>query len=291
MRPVTLDLDTLRSFVTGIELGSFAKASERLGRSTSAISAQLKKLEESVGTAILQKSGRGLALTPTGEIMLSYARRLLELNDEAINAVRGADLEGRVRIGMQEDFGETLLTQVLGSFSRAHPQVRVEACVARNAELLQLVRTGQLDLALAWDSGEATPYSRLLGMLPMCWISSAAEKCHSIEANPLSLAVFGAPCLMRSAGTAALDRAGISWRIAFSSVSLGGIWAAVAAGLGITIRTRAGLPGHLVLRTDLPPLPDIGLMLHQSEAKPSAVVQRLAEIIEIRVQELLAGRS
>ena len=287
MQLATLDLDTLRCFVTGIELGSFAKAAERLGRSTSAISAQLKKLEDLAGVPVLQKSGRGLALTPTGEILLSYARRLLELNNEAVSAVRGADLAGWVRIGMQEDFSETLLTQVLGSFSRAHPQVRIEACVARNAELLQLVRAGRIDLALAWDSGEAMPYSRLLGRLPMCWISSEAGKIIPTAADPLPLAAFEAPCLMRSAGTAALDRAGIPWRIAFTSMSLGGIWAAVAAGLGVTIRTRAGLPGHLVLRDDLPPLPDIGLMLHQSEAKPTAVVQRLAEIVEMQVQELL----
>mgnify|MGYP001296119568 CR=1 FL=1 len=163
----SFDLDALRSFVCGIELGSFAKAAERLGRSTSAVSAQLKKLEESAGTAILQKSGRGLALTPTGEIMLGYARRLLALNDEAFDAVRATNLAGWVRIGMQEDFGETVLTQVLGAFSRAHPQVRIEVRVARNAELLKLTRTGQLDLALAWDSGEEMPYSRLLGMLQL----------------------------------------------------------------------------------------------------------------------------
>src|SRR5579871_2716995 len=94
MRRITLDLDVLRSFATGTELGSFAKAAERLGRSTSAVSAQIKKLEDQAGTAIFRKAGRGLALTEAGETMLSYARRLLDLNDEAIVAVHGMAVEG-----------------------------------------------------------------------------------------------------------------------------------------------------------------------------------------------------
>jgi len=102
----------------------FRQAADRLGRSTSAVSAQLKKLEGQAGAPILRKSGRGLALTPTGETLLAYARRLIELNDEAVAAARGVELEGWVRIGLQEDFGETLLPEALGRFARAHPKVR-----------------------------------------------------------------------------------------------------------------------------------------------------------------------
>ena len=101
MRRVNFDLDVLRSFATGMDLGSFAKAADRLGRSTSAVSAQLKKLEDQAGTPIFHKSGRGLALTEAGETMLAYARRLLELNDEAAIAVHGVELEGWVRLGLQ----------------------------------------------------------------------------------------------------------------------------------------------------------------------------------------------
>lgn len=106
MGRVTFDLEDLRSYVTGIELGSFAKAAERLGRSTSAVSAHLKKLEQQVGTPILRKAGRNMVMTEAGETLLGYARRLLELNDEAAAAVRGLDLHGRVRLGLQEDFGK-----------------------------------------------------------------------------------------------------------------------------------------------------------------------------------------
>jgi DNA-binding transcriptional LysR family regulator len=280
MGRIDFDLDVLRGFVTGVELGSFARAADRLGRSTSAVSAQLKKLEEQAGAPVLRKSGRGLALTPTGEMLLAYARRLLELNDEAAAAVRGVDLEGWVRIGLQEDFGENLLTRILGDFARAHPRVRIETRVARNAELLELVRTGKLDLALAWDSGERSPHCELLAQLPMSWIGAAADKMPCLmPGEPVPLAVFEAPCLMRSAATAALDRANIPWRIAFTSSSLSGIWAAAGAGLGVTVRTRAGLPESLRIIDGLPALPNVGLVLHRAEAEPAQVVQRLAEIV------------
>lgn len=132
----TFDLDVLRTLVAGIELGSFAKAADRVGRSTAAVSAQLKKLEQQAGSPVLRKSGRGMALTPAGEVLLGYARRLLELNDEAQRVLRGAELQGEVRLGLQQDFGEGLLARVLAGFARAHPQVRVEAQLARNTELL-----------------------------------------------------------------------------------------------------------------------------------------------------------
>src|SRR5579863_9447689 len=139
MARVNFDLDVLRTFAAGMELSSFAKAADRLGRSTSAVSAQLKKLEGQAGATLLRKEGRGLALTAAGETMLAYARRLLELNDEAVAAVHEVEIEGWVRLGLQEDFAETLLPTVLARFGRAHPKVRIEAQVARNFELMERI--------------------------------------------------------------------------------------------------------------------------------------------------------
>jgi DNA-binding transcriptional LysR family regulator len=273
------DLEVLRTFVLGIELGSFAKAAGRVGRSSSAVSSQLKKLEEQVEVPILSKSGRGLSLTPTGEVLLGYARRLLDLNLEAQHAVRGAELAGFVRIGLQEDFGENLLTEVLGGFVRSHPQVRIEAMVARNAELLHLVGSGQLDLVLAWDSGRPTPHHEVLGQLPMCWVGSK-DWVNDPALGPVPLAVLEGPCIMSTAAMAALDRANRSWRVAFTSPSLGGIWAAVAAGLGVTVRTRAGLPKHLKVLSGMPKLPAAGLLLQYGEAQPAPAVSRLSELMK-----------
>lgn len=287
MRRVTFDLDVLRSFATGIELGSFARAADRLGRSTSAVSAQLKKLEEQAGTPIFRKAGRGLSLTDAGETMLAYARRLLELNDEAAVALHGLDLEGWIRLGLQEDFGDSLLPAVLGRFARAHPKVRIEARVARNAELMDRLSGGRLDLALVWGEAVGVPHGRRIAEVPMRWIGAGGQPPGTEATVPLI--AFEAPCLFRETATAALDRAGMPWRLAFTSPNLSGLWAATAAGLGVTIRTGLGLPATLkVIGDGLPgPLPRIALTLHQGEAEPSPPARRLAELIGQALGDML----
>lgn len=293
MRKVIFDLEVLRSFATGMELGSFAKAAERLGRSTSAISAQLRKLEEQAGTPIFLKAGRGLALTEAGETMLAYARRLLDLNDEAATAIHGADLEGWVRLGLQEDFGETLLPEVLGRFARAHPKVRIEARVVRNAELIERVTSGRLDLALAWSDGFRTAHTERIAEVPMCWVGPSGGDIHwhAGGGEPLPLASLEAPCLLRSIATKVLDRAGIGWRVSFVSPSLGGLWAATAAGLGVTIRTPLGLPDKVrplaAGEAGLPVLPTLDLVLHRAEVEATPATERLAALILQSVRQVV----
>ncbi|MGC3964190.1 MAG: LysR substrate-binding domain-containing protein [Rhodocyclaceae bacterium] len=288
MRTLNFDLDVLRGFVAGVEMGSFAQAADRLGRSTSALSAQLKKLEEQAGTPIVRKAGRGLALTPTGEILLSYARRLLALNDEAASAVRGAGLDGVVRLGMQEDFGEGLLTDVLGSFARAHPHVRIEARVARSVDLIAQVQRNELDLTLAWDTGQVPAYAEPVARLPMRWIGPA-QGAVTDDDTPLPLVAFDAPCVMRTAAIAALDEAGRRWRAAFTSPSLAGVWAAVGAGLGLTVRTPVGLPAQLrVIDSGLPPLPEIDVFMLCGQAHPTPAVASLAQTVRQHVAEVAA---
>jgi DNA-binding transcriptional LysR family regulator len=290
MRRITFDLDVLRSFVTGTELGTFAKAADRLGRSTSAVSAQLKKLEEQAGTPIFRKAGRGLMLTEAGETMLAYARRLIDLNDEAAAAIGNLDLEGWIRLGVQGDFGELMLPEVLGGFSRAHPRVRIEATVARNAELEKHIASGRLDLALLWGDTDHNLHGERLTELPMHWIGRASgteREWPNTSGDALPLVLSEAPCLFRSVATEALDRAGISWRVAFISPSLAGLWAATSAGLGITLRTGLGLrPGLVPLGSEcgLPlPLPTVPLMLLQAESVLAPAMARLAEIIRTAV--------
>lgn len=292
MRFTNLDMDALRSFVAGMEAGSFARAADRLGRSTSAVSAQLKKLEEQAGTPLVRKSGRGLVLTDGGELLLSYARRLLALNDEAVSAVRGAELEGWARLGIQEDFGETVLPRVLGRFARAHPKVRVEGRIARNAELKEKTASGQLDLALAWDDGSARADERIAAV-PLCWLGSSSEApaWRRDNGEPLPLVVLEAPCLLRTIACDHLDRQGIPWRIAFVTPSLGGLWAATAAGLGVAVRTSLGRPVSVGLLDErqygLPPLPSLGLRLIRSDKGPNPIADHLAAIIRDAFRETL----
>lgn len=290
----TFDLDVLRSFVTGVELGNFAKAADRLGRSTSAVSAQIKKLEDQAGTAIFRKAGRGLSLTEAGETMLSYAHRLLDLNDEAAIAVQGMAAEGIIRVGIQEDFGEVLLPKVLGRFARAHPKVRIEARVGRKGELMERLGKARLDLAIAWDESSAAvvTHKSPLATVPVGWIGPTNGSLSAwAETEPLPLISYDDGCWFRSIGTAALDRNNRQWRVALTSPNLSGIWAGVSAGLGLTIRTPLGLaPGVSLLDAgeySLPELPPIGLALYRSEAELHPVAEKLAAILAQEVQFIL----
>ncbi|WCM25972.1 LysR substrate-binding domain-containing protein [Sphingomonas sp. QA11] len=283
MRLTNLDMDALRSFAAGMDAGSFARAADRLGRSTSAVSAQLKKLEAQAGVSIMRRSGRGLALTESGEALLSYARRLLALNDEAIGAVRGVELEGWVRLGLQADFGETILPQVLGRFARAHPKVRIEGRTARNRELADRVAAGQLDLALAWDDGRAE--GERIASIPITWLGAAGGETGWTPGadEPLPLVSLEAPCILRSLACDHLDRAGIAWRIAFVSTSLSGLWAATAAGLGVALRTPVGLPATIRMldsvTENLPAMPSLGLMLYRTGEHNNLLADHLAGIL------------
>lgn len=293
LRFTNFDMDALRSFAAGIEAGSFARAADRLGRSTSAISAQLKKLEEQAGGALVRRSGRGVALTDSGEALLSYARRLLNLNDEAVSAVRGVELEGWIRLGLQEDFGETVLPQVLGRFARAHPKVRIEGRIARNSELKDKIATGQIDLALAWDDGGGFGVAEQIANLPLCWLGAGdgEPQLHKERGEPLPLAVLEAPCLLRSIACKRLDQQGLAWRVAFVSPSLGGLWAATGAGLGIALRTPVGRPPSVRIldpqSQGLPDLPSLGLALYSADKNIGPTAAHLAAIIKQALRETL----
>lgn len=293
MRPVNFDLDVMRSFVTGVELGSYAKAAQKLSRSTSAISAQLKKLEAQAGSPLFTKSGRRLALTDTGEVLLNYSRRLLSLNDEAVTAVSELRLKGWVRLGLQEDLGSFLPT-VLGRFARAHPDVRVEAQIARNADLLSRIDNGSLDLAVAWGDGRNGGYQERIADLPMQWIGSAHGYLdwNSNSGKPLPIIAFDAPCPFHSMATEALTSKGISWMLSFTSSSLNGLSAATEAGLGYTIRTSLGMQSGTTLldaeERGLPTLPSIPLTLHRREASPDLLTERLSSIVTQAIRSEIA---
>nr|WP_298094399.1 LysR substrate-binding domain-containing protein [uncultured Shinella sp.] len=275
------DMDVLRTFVTGVRLGSFAKAAEALGRTPPAVSLQLKKLSELSGQTLFTKQGRGLALTDAGEALYDYAVRILDLNDEAMMMLGSSrSLDGWLRIGIPQDFAETSLPPVLGRFSRAHPKLRVEARVDRGAKLVAAVERGDLDMAVTWG-GQRSAHCRHIATHAIAWIAAPD---YTMQADaPVPLIAFDPPCSFRAAAVDALTAAGREWRQVFASPGLAGLWAAVTAGLGVTIRTTTGMPAHLVSldpqRAGLPPLGDVDLMLHTAEAVPAAPVARLRDIL------------
>ncbi|MDW6002657.1 LysR substrate-binding domain-containing protein [Vibrio mangrovi] len=287
----TLDLQALRTFVLGMELNNFALAAKRLHRSTSAVSAQLKKLEDQSGLTLVRKEGRHLFPTPAGEQLLSYARRLLALNDEAMQAIQAIDLAGQVRFAMQEDFAEGFLTRILGSFSRAHPLVQLSTTVARNSTLISGIREDQYDLALAWNGGAKTPYSETVAEIPLHWLGQPGFPVADIlaQGKPLPLVMFAPPCQIRNNAIQALDAARIPWQVTYTSHSLHGIWAALEAGLGISARTALALPPSLTILNTLPPLPQLSVSLHQSREESPQPVKRLIEIIRQQLENIPAG--
>jgi len=262
-----LDLDTLRTLITAHDAGGFAQAADRLGRTPSAISLQMKRLQEDLGTSLFRKHGRTFKLTESGQAALGYARRMLALNDELLQTIQGATLAGTVRIGAPQDFA-SVLPDVLRQFATHYPRTQIELRIEGNGTLIEAVDKGDLDLAVTIgfaDRKDAT----LLGEIPVLWIASRAFR---MQDGLLPLAVLGPQCTFRKAAVQQLEANGISYRIAATSPSLDGLWAALLGGLGITARTAMRIPTSLVAYKSLrrlPVLPNVPVALHRSQNQPA----------------------
>ena len=287
-----LDIGILRTLVSAQQLGGFNRAAQRVGRSRSAVSQQIRKLEEQLDKRLFRKQGRSLVLTEAGDVLLSYARRILDLNDEAAAAVRGVAVGGSVRFGLQADFTENCLPKALARFKQAHPEIQVEVSADRHAILIDHLDNGRLDLALLFGAGRRSDGQRLIA-LPMAWIGSGKRRLKWQPGQPLPLALCTPPCFFREAAIAALDRAGIPWHIAFTSLSVHGIWAAVDAGLGITLRTATGVPKQLSVmepKSGLPRLPMVDVSLHDGGRELTPATTLFKEILTATLAENLPIR-
>jgi DNA-binding transcriptional LysR family regulator len=284
---INLDIDTLRTLVVANDLGGYGQAATRLGRTPSAISLQMKKLQASVGATMFRKSGRGVALTEAGEIVLRYARRMLALNDEVLDTVRGASLAGRIRIGVSQDFAETVLPRALSQFTKLYPLVQLEVRIEGNAVLVESVSKGEVDLVLVVGHAQR-PSAITLGTIDLVWI---AGRDFAPRDEPLPLVVLGPQCVFRQEAIASLDAAGHPWRIAAVSPSLAGLWALGMAGLGVTVRSALGVPRSLVSHKTLFDLPRLGafpVTLHAAAGGLSPGVERLRDILRAVVVDYLS---
>jgi DNA-binding transcriptional LysR family regulator len=291
MRP-SFDMDALRTAVAGVELGSFARAAGKLGRSQSAVSMQLKKLEQQAGKQLFKRSGRGLALTEAGELLLAYARRIIALNDEVAASLGSIAAEAAVRIGLPQDFVEDVLPEVLTSFAQERPEIHVELRAGRNYQIEDEVRSGRLDLGLAFCMPQSTAEGKLIARLPLRWLASPKLGArHSNRAIPLVL--FDYPCLFRQTALAALEQASMPWRLAFTTPSLPGVWGALRKGLGISARTIHRLPVQIseVDRSwGLPGLPAIEVRLFAAtDISPAAYLLQTIFVRTLR-ERLSADR-
>jgi DNA-binding transcriptional LysR family regulator len=274
-----LELDLLRTFVLAVDLDSFARAADQVARSQSAVSLQMQRLEEITGQQLFLKQGRGWRLTAYGEILLGYARQMLDINQQAIAALTATHIAGKVKLGLPADFAESGLPVALARFAAIHPQMEIEVTLDRQVVLAQLLQSGKLDVIISF--GKNMPEDAIpIGALPIRWIGGA-DNTIALQ-HPLPLLLFEAPCVFRSTGLAALEKVKRSWRPALTSGSVAGMWAAAQAGLGITIRTEIGLPAGcraLTPASGLPPLPDVAVFMLTRKKTPSPALKRLIDIL------------
>jgi DNA-binding transcriptional LysR family regulator len=276
-----LDCDTLllRAFVAVAETGSFTRAAERIGRTQPAVTLQIKRLEELLGRALVARTSRHAALTAAGEILLPAARAALAALDQAAGRLAGGEIGGEVRFGSPEDFATAFLPDILARFVAAHPGVVLRTNCELTRPLIEGIGRGAYDLvAIKQAPGQAVAGAREIRRESLVW--AGAEGSPRRHAAPLDLVLSPEPCVYRERATAALDAAGIPWRVVFTSPSLAGAAAAVRAGLGITVLPRRILPAGLVpaAGTALPTLAETTICLLLRPGAPAAAEELAAQI-------------
>ncbi len=256
-----LDIDALRAFVTVAEAGGFTAAADRLGRTQSAISVKIKKLEDTLGRRVFARTSRSLALTHDGELLLGYARRLLALNDETVRRFHEPAAEGELRLGVAEYFLSDHLPRVLTQFAKIYPRLRIDLRVGLCNDLVTGLESGDLDLVISRrDAGETR--GRVIWREPMRWV--AAPTLEIDPAAPLPLCALPAPCVFRNRGVSALGEIGRPWRIVYTSGSVLGVQAAVRAGLGVAVLSESSVPDgarRLGVEDGLPELGEVDMAI------------------------------
>jgi DNA-binding transcriptional LysR family regulator len=285
MRPVSsrlvnLDIDQVRAFVTIAEVRNFTRAGALLGRSQSAVSLQLKRLEERLGVSLLLRDPRRVSLTHDGEAMLPQAVRLIRCNDEMLAGLGSSALEGEVRLGAPEDFATLHLPGVLGRFAQAHPKVRLNVTCDLTLNLIEALNQGSLDMALIKREPIGPDVGIRVWREPLVWVAAAPKIIRAGDVLPLIVAP--SPCVYRRRAIAALETGGLGWRIAYTSPSLAGQHAALRAGLGVTVLPREMVPQdlHVIGAGDgLPHLADTEIALLRAKGAGSRAVGRLWDMV------------
>ncbi len=241
LRPATrtLNLDTARTFVAICETGNFRRAAERVNRSPSAVSLQVGKLEEQLGVRLLHRDARRVHLTHQGEILLGFARRLVGISDEAMAIFHGSPLSGCLSIAAPHDLGVTLVPRLLRRLAETHPRIRVDVRLDSSETVQRLFTEGNTNLALFNEAG--TPQIPALDLFSENLLWLMRDSGRAVEQDPLPLAVAKVGCAWRDVALRALEEAGRSYRVAYSSDTSMGQVASLRADLAV-----AALPGSLV---------------------------------------------
>ncbi|MFM0733158.1 LysR family transcriptional regulator [Paraburkholderia sediminicola] len=278
VRTPLFDLDLLKAIVMVADCGTFTAASARLHSTQSTVSQKVRRLEDMAGHKLLERGSRDVSPTDAGETLLAYARRMLALNDEMIEALSGATVGLTVRLGVPEDFVGGPTTHMLAAFNRKHPQVKLEVTSGLSRDLGSSYDRGDLDLILVKQRRNSR---EAVACWPeqLRWIDSAKNP--SFQLEPVPIVAFPPRGLYRDDMTNAIEGLGRRWRMSFISSSLSGIQAAVADGLGISLLpARAVTADHAVLtpKSGLPSIETMDIaLLHRPTA--DAAVKELARAL------------
>ncbi len=232
-RMPVLDSELLKTFLAIADTGSFTRAAKAVFRTPSAVSMQIKRLEEALNSSMFVREGRSVSLTNEGEALLSYARRIMQLQEEAVARFICPTMEGTVRVGTPDDFAVRFLPNILSRFNRSHPKVDVEVHCGTSNDLVDRLETGQLDMTLitlGHGSSLKTDTTVVFGE-PLVWVGLDCGEAHLRKPLPLALSV--GDCLWRSMAMEAMDKVGLDYRIAYSSQHYAGQQAAIMADLAI----------------------------------------------------------
>lgn len=273
----TLDLDQLRTFVEIAETGSFTRAATRVHKTQSAVSMQMRRLEDRLGRKLFVRDGRMSKLSGDGERLLDYARRLVKLNQETLTAFDDAELTGRVCLGTADDYADRFLPEILARFARSNPLVEVTVVCAPTFHLVDSLRAGELDLAIITHVDKPEHFSAdVVRREPLLWVSSARHGTH--EEDPLPLALGRPNCDWRAAGIAQLDTIGRRYRILYSSWNSSAVGATVLAGLAVSVLPESALrPGMRILTEEdgFPTLPSCEIALMRSWTHQTSLIDAL----------------
>lgn len=270
MARIDLDSDLLRCFVAVADTRGFTAAGALIGLTQSGISVRIRNLEQRLGRRLLDRTSRSVSLTDDGELFLGYARRMIDLNDEAVGRLRGTAAEGPLRLGFADYALPRLLPNLLGRFARLQPGVKMELRTGLSADLRPAYDRGELDLAIV-ARGQVFKGGDLLYRDQMIWV--AAPGFDLRLDRPLPIATLPSFCSIRRAMLLALDRAGIGWEIVYESTSTAGMLAVVESGLGIAVIEASCFQSplrQLGEKDGLPRLPKSEIAIHVREETPSA---------------------
>ena len=275
-----IPIEFLKTFIVLLENRSFSRTAEQVGRSQSAISLQIKRLEEVAGTPILTSSGKSLSLTQQGAILYEYAKQIVELNNECINRLDGNLLAGKIRIGIPSDFAIAFLPMILGRFTETHPNVFLDVKCELSADLTQAIDNQECDIVVALDDGRPTRYLKSLWRDPVSWIGWQSHKVH--RTSPLPLVMFPEPCQYRERVVRTLAKSKIPYKIIFSSSNMAGNHAAIQAGLGITALSKNSIPPYfheLPKSRYLPTLDSVHVGIYWNERGSTKATLELANFL------------